>query len=261
VEHGQHVDALERELDRFVTLLATAGPDAEVPACPEWTVTDLVEHLGVIHRWVTEMVRRRSPVRLPREEMTFDRPTGPDDLGPWLAGGGGELVAVLRGAGADDAMWAWGLHQSVRFWSRRQLHETAMHRIDLAQASGTPTHLEPAVARDSIIELVDFLPHAVVFLPAVERLRGNGETIGLRATDVDGVGIITLTPAGFTFTPAVEGLAVDAPTVENVDAALVGPVSDLALVMSRRRAVGSPPVELRGRADLVEHWIAHSALT
>jgi uncharacterized protein (TIGR03083 family) len=250
MEHQECVDALERELDRFATLLTVAAPGAVVPACPDWSVTDLVEHLGIIHRWVTEMVDRRSPVRLPREEMEFDRPTGPEDLGPWLASGGAALVAVLRAADADDAMWAWGAHQSVRFWSRRQLHETAMHRVDLAQASAAPAQLEPEIAHDSILELIDFLPSAVVFLPAVEQLRGTGETIVLRATDFVGVGTISLIPDGFTF----------APTVGDADAALVGPVSELALVMSRRREPESASVELHGRRDLIEHWIAHSAL-
>lgn len=251
VKHGECVDALERELDRCTTLMTTADPDAAVPACPDWTVTDLVEHLGIIHRWVTAMVSERSPVRLPREEMEFDRPATPEDLGPWLRSGCDALVSVLRAAGADDAMWAWDPHQSVRFWSRRQLHETAIHRIDIAQAGGAPTQLEPAVAHDSILELIDFLPHAVVFLPEVEQLRGNGEMIALRATDTDGVGTITLAPDGFTFSPTVAATA---------DAALVGPVSELALVMSRRRALASNLVEVHGRRDLIEHWIAHSAL-
>lgn len=255
MEHEECVDALERELDACAVLITTTDPDAAVPACPEWTVADLVEHLGVIHRWVTEMVRERSPVRLPREEMTFDQPSTPEDLGPWLRSGGAALVSVLRAAGADDAMWAWGPHQSVAFWSRRQLHETAIHRVDLAQASGAPAVLEPAVAHDSMLELIDFLPHAVAFLPAVEQLRGSGETIVFRATDVDGVGTITLSPDGFAFTPTA-----GAETVHDADAALVGLVSDLALVMSRRLDLGAPPVEIRGRRELIEHWIDHSAL-
>lgn len=255
MEHAEHVDALSRELDWCTTLLTAADPGAAVPACPDWSVTDLVEHLGIIHRWVTEMVGQRSPVRLARDEMVFDRPTGPDDLGPWLRSGGTALVSVLRAADPDDPMWAWGPQPSVRFWSRRQLHETAIHRIDLAQASGVSAELEPAVARDSILELIDFLPNTAGFLPEVEQLRGNGETIVLRSTDTDGVGTITLTPGGFTFAAGVER-----PTVEDADAALVGPVSELALVMSRRREADSAPVERYGRRELIEHWIAHSAL-
>lgn len=130
-----------------------------------------------------------------------------------------------------------------------------MHRIDLAQASAAPAQLEPAIARDSILELLDFLPNAVVFLPDVEQLRGNVETIVLRATDTDGVGAIRLMPDGFTFVPSV-----GVPTVEDADAALVGPVSELALVMCRRRELDSNSVEVHGRRDLIDHWIAHSAL-
>lgn len=149
-------------------------------------------------------------------------------------------------------MWAWGPDQSVRFWSRRQLHETAIHRIDLAQASAAPAQLEPEIARDSILELLDFLPSAAVFLPEVVQLRGNGETIAIRATDLDDVGTITLTPHGFTFAPTVA----DAHT----DASVAGSINDLALVIARRLDADQPGVVLSGRSELVAHWIGHSAL-
>lgn len=228
-------------MHRFVALLATADPDAVVPACPDWTVTQLIEHLGVIHRWVTDMVRQRAPARLPREEMTFDRPTGPDDLGRWLGAGGSELVAELRAAGAADAMWAWDPAQGVSFWSRRQLHETAMHRIDLAQAMGVPTELEPAVADDSVRELIEFLPHVAQFLPGGAELRGHGETIALRATDFDGIGTILLTPEGFIF----------ADSDDDADVVVVGPASDLARLLYRRLGPASDALEVRGRRDIL----------
>ncbi len=255
MEHQDRVDALERELDRSVTLLATADPDAVVPACPDWTVTQLIEHLGVIHRWVTEMVRRRAPARLPREEMTFDRPTGPDDLGRWLGAGGSELVAVLRAAGPTDAMWAWDPDQGVSFWSRRQLHETAMHRIDLAQAMGATAppemaELEPAVGDDAVRELLEFLPHVAQFLPGGADLRGDGGTITLRATDFDGIGTITLVAEGFTFT---------APD-DDADVVVAGSASDLARLLYRRLDPASDSLEIRGRRDVLDHWIEHSAL-
>ncbi len=250
MEHQARVDALEREIDRFVVLLATADPDAIVPQCPDWTVTDLIEHLGVLHRWVTEMVRRRVSARLPREEMTFDLPTGPDELGRWLGAGGCALVAVLRAAQRDDAMWAWDPAQGVSFWSRRQLHETAMHRIDLAQAMGAPAELEPAIGDDSVRELIEFLPHVAQLLPGGAELRGDGGTIALRATDYDGIGTITLVPDGFTFG------AVD----KHADVVVAGPASDLALLLYRRLDPASAVLHIRGRRELLDHWIEHSAL-
>ena len=50
--HTECVDRLAFEVDQFVALLDTADLDAPVPTCPEWTVTDLAVHLGIIHRWV-----------------------------------------------------------------------------------------------------------------------------------------------------------------------------------------------------------------
>ena len=64
------------------------------------------------------------------------------------------------------------------------------------------------------------------------------------------MGTITLTPDGFTFSR----------TVPDAHATLVGPVNELALVVSRRRQLDVAPVELHGRRDLIELWIAHSAL-
>ena len=250
MEHADCVDALEGEVRRSAELLEQLAPDAPIPTCPEWKVTDLVEHVGVIHRWVAEMVRTRSTVRLSREEMAFALPE-PTDLAAWLSAGGEELVAELRAAGGGEPMWAWGPHQQVRFWSRRQLHETALHRIDLALAVGGPAELEPAVARDSILELLGFLPHMVAFSPGVVELRGDGETIALCATDCDGVGTITLTPTGFS---VARDVVVDA------DLTMTGSVNDLALVISRRLDPGDLRVSLTGRTELVHHWIEHSAL-
>ena len=248
--HTECVDGLTVEVARFGALLDAATPDAPVPTCPEWTVTDLAVHLGIIHRWVTRMVRERTPERIPRVEAEYPHPESPDDVAPWFRAGGRELVATLRPCDADTAMWAWGPEHHVHFWSRRQLHETAMHRIDLALVGGAAAELDREVARDSILELLDFIPNFGAVLPHLAELRGNGETIALRATDGDGFGTITLTPTGFQVDEALGA----------TDVSVSGSMSDLALTMSRRLAVTDPKIKVSGRMDLVGHWIAHSAL-
>ena len=40
--------------------VAGADPDGTVPTCPEWTVRDLVRHMGGVHRWATGFVRGRT---------------------------------------------------------------------------------------------------------------------------------------------------------------------------------------------------------
>ena len=36
------------ESDRFAEVLADADPDTRVPSCPDWTVADLLWHLGEV---------------------------------------------------------------------------------------------------------------------------------------------------------------------------------------------------------------------
>ncbi len=125
-----------------------------------------------------------------------------------------------------------------------------MHRIDLALACGGPPGLDPEVARDSILELLNFIPLISVRVPHLAELRGDGETIALRAKDGDGFGTITLTPNGFRVDD----------DLGTTGASVAGSMSDLALVVSRRAPVDDPRIKVSGRTDLVDYWIAHSAL-
>ncbi|MEO6468538.1 MAG: maleylpyruvate isomerase family mycothiol-dependent enzyme [Acidimicrobiia bacterium] len=248
--HVECIDGLALEADRFAALLDAADPATRVPTCPEWTVKDLVVHLGIIHRWVTRMVRERPAEPILRVEAEYPHPESPGELAGWFREGAAALVAMLQVCDANTPMWAWDLALGVSFWSRRQLHETAMHRIDLALACGMPTELDREIARDSILELLDFIPLLGERVPDLMELRGNGETIGLRATDGNGFGTITLTSNGFQVDDDLDA----------TDASISGSMTDLALTMSRRLPVTDPKINVSGRMDLVWHWIAHSAL-
>ena len=59
MEPAEHIAALRRE-GAAVATAARSGLDAPVPSCPDWTVADLVAHLGVAHRWATANVREPS---------------------------------------------------------------------------------------------------------------------------------------------------------------------------------------------------------
>src|SRR5579863_4338239 len=146
LNHVECCDALEIEVGRFASAMSSMSRDDEIPTCPGWNVVDLAEHLGLIHRWAEELVRLRSPERIRRERSVADR----DTVSPeWIRDGGDRLVATLRQADPDDAMWAWGPDQHVRFWSRRQLHETLVHRTDLELAAHLDPSVEPVIAIDA----------------------------------------------------------------------------------------------------------------
>jgi uncharacterized protein (TIGR03083 family) len=147
-------------------------------------------------------------------------------------------------------MWAWGADQHVRFWSRRQLHETLVHRTDVELALGRAPMAEPAVAADAIDEFLANLRGAAAFSPRVSNLCGGGERLAFRATDEDREWSVTLRPDGFDI-----GEAGRAP-----DATLAASALNLLLVLYRRRPPGTAGVQLAGDGALVDMWLANSAL-
>ena len=145
-----------------------------VPSCPGWAVHDLALHLGTVHRWAEELVRVRATTRIPSSDMGLDE--GPVD-GEWVRRGGEALLRTLRATDPAASMWAWGADQHARFWSRRQLHETLVHRFDLELAEGRSPSAPAHLAADTIDEFLANLARAEYFSPNVSRLRGNGESI------------------------------------------------------------------------------------
>jgi uncharacterized protein (TIGR03083 family) len=246
VNHVENCHALDVEVARFSNVMSTLAPGVAISTCPGWTVLDLAEHLGVIHRWAEELVRRRSPERIPRDVPASLR----DDVNPdWITEGGTRLVATLLAANPDDEMWAWGLDQHVRFWSRRQLHETLVHRMDLELAAAMVPSAEPAIAIDAIDEYLSNIEKVGKHSPELAPLRGHGERLAFRVRDTPTLWAITFDEAGFNVSQADGAF----------DATLVGSPVDLLLAILRRRDVAQGNTEVEGDRSLVEFWLEHSA--
>jgi uncharacterized protein (TIGR03083 family) len=150
-------------------------------------------------------------------------------------------------------MWAWGLDQHAAFWSRRQLHETFVHRTDLEQALGIDPKVDAGVAADAIDEFLLNLAPAAYFSPKINNLRGNGERITFVACDIDRSWTIVLAPEGFTVS---DGRDQSEPTA----ASLIGLALPLLLVLYRRRSSAEAGVAIDGNHELAEFWLANSAL-
>ena len=127
------VDALRASTTAMVGTVRAADPQASVPACPGWTVTDLVDHLGRVHLWAAHCARTGSqPDQYPRRDREQPLPD-------WYAACADTVVTTLAGLPADHPSWSFSAvpgHQDVRFWRRRQFHETTVHRVDALQARG-----------------------------------------------------------------------------------------------------------------------------
>ena len=226
MEHTEHVDVIRSESAAFVAAAEAAGPDASVPSCPDWTVADLLGHLGTVQRWAGGIVETRAAEgRFPGD---VGCPTDPAALPDWVRAGSAHLADVLASTPSDAEMWTFAGPGAASFWSRRQAQEVALHRVDAELAAGSPTPLDAALARDGIDEFFD----VIAPLRLRERLVGNGETVHLHCTDGEGEWLVRLTPDG----PEVERAHAKG------DVAARGAASDLLLVLRGRKGVDAVDV-------------------
>ncbi|MDT8914555.1 maleylpyruvate isomerase family mycothiol-dependent enzyme [Amycolatopsis sp. PS_44_ISF1] len=155
----------------FAEGLRTGEPGAPVPDCGGWTRADLGAHLGHVHRWAAEVVRTGEP--RPQE---FGNPPSAD-LPGWYAESASVLLDALAEADPEASCWHFGATARTKaFWFRRQVHETAVHLIDLTEAA----ELDPVIAADGVSEVFEAILPRIARRHAVPPLAAP---ITLRATD------------------------------------------------------------------------------
>jgi uncharacterized protein (TIGR03083 family) len=271
--HQRCCDLASGEIARFAEVIAEADPATPVPTCGRWTLADLVQHIGHIHRWVAAMVAELSPTRHSRRKADLPLPPDPSTWPHWLADAQELLIQVLRAANPDAHMWAWGPDKHARFWSRRMLHETAVHRVDAELSLAIDPRIDPAVALDGISEFLENLPRS-------RPLRGNGETLHLVATDQVSAPdqphrwAIVRHPTTFTWshnqpppdppppsTPATPTTAATPTTPPAPAVTARASSSDLYLFLWGRVPATDPRLTVTGDPALLAHWQHHAVIT
>ncbi|MFE2678122.1 maleylpyruvate isomerase N-terminal domain-containing protein [Streptomyces hygroscopicus] len=127
---------------------AADGTDAPlIPSCPGWTMSDLVLHLGGVHRLLARVIQDRLTEQpdltditlfdLPEDHADWPRPTGGPHHGPvpvglvdWFAEGAARLEALFRSVDPRVPVWTWSAERTAGFWLRMQTIEAALHRWD-----------------------------------------------------------------------------------------------------------------------------------
>lgn len=245
METTEHTRTLDEEGRLLAVAARKAGTDAEVPTCPGWRVRDLLRHVGTVHRWAAGFVAEghTSPRRSGAEPELDGEP-----LLAWYEEGHCRLVATLRAAPADVACWSFLPAPSpLAFWSRRQAHETAVHRVDAESAhGGTPG--EPAV--DFAVDGVDELLLAF-HARAKSRVRTDKpRVLRVRATDTDAAWTVRLSSEPPVATRTDTSAAPDA------DCEIAGPAPQLYLSLWNRL----PFPSVTGDASLAALWRENSGI-
>lgn len=242
--------ALRRESDAL-SAAARGHLDAAIPAVEDWTVGEVVAHVGQGAQWAVHLVRdgmdaTEALLALPPDPDTAE--LGEEGLLAWFDARTDELCTALEAAGPDSPCWTFSGEGPARAWWRRRAQETAIHRWDVAGAAGAASPIDRDLALDGIDEVFE------LFVPRLgDRLAGDGRSLHLHATDdglPDGAGEWTI-----VFT--AEG-----PTCERGhakgDAAARGSASDLLLLLWNR--VPPSRLEVFGDATVLDFWAARARI-
>jgi uncharacterized protein (TIGR03083 family) len=221
---------------------AEVAPDSLVPGCPDWSVRDLVAHLGEVQRTWAYIVAAGPGDEPPDEDQVPGAEPG-EELLAWSAESTGMLVRALAAAGPDQGCWTWWAHAggsapaTAGAVARHQVQEAAVHAFDAQEAAGHGEPLPVAVAADGVGE---FLTVGLASLGPWPHEPGQ---VGLDATDA-GTWVVDLDAEGaVTLPPGTAGV--------KPGAWLRGPASDLVLALYGRTA----EVDIEGDSELAEQLL------
>ncbi|GAA3665158.1 maleylpyruvate isomerase family mycothiol-dependent enzyme [Lentzea roselyniae] len=141
----------------FCAAVAASDLDAQVPSCPEWTLYDLVQHLGDGRRKWAAIVGA-GPASAPPDRTPSVAPRERDAAVAWMTEPTRELLNALEEAGPERGCWTpWGDSQSPQTSgaaARRQLQEISMHTYDAQLTAGDPQPLPAGIALDGVDEFL-----------------------------------------------------------------------------------------------------------
>lgn len=223
--------------------------DHAVPSCPGWTVQDLIEHLGTVHR--------RAIARIGSDQnptgYDLDIPSESMDLMAWFTAGWNELNHKFETLGPEYKAWNWtGSNQNVGWMIRRQAHEAAIHRYDAELAhmglpsvsafkslpqESIPFGYSPEFAIDGIEERL------TVSIGGKANLKSSlPGSLHLHATDIEAEWSLTLLHGKLELNHAHT----------KADAALRGTASEIYLWTWGR--LPAEVLECFGNDDVIEAW-------
>lgn len=240
----------------LVSTVDGANLTTAVPTCPGWDLGKLVRHVGTVYRWVGEICTTQAQERVNIRNLDLQFPSGPAaDWAGWLRESGTLVVDALDDTVSGTPVWAWGPDQRVDFWSRRMVHETAIHLADAQIALGGASHLLPHVAADGVDEFLDNLPSALSTAPNEVGIPGD-VTIHLHATDAADAGPH---PAEWTIDTAADGTFAWSHDHRKGAVAVRGTAEDLYLFAYGRLGVDDGRLDVFGDRDVLMQWVASSA--
>lgn len=248
MENARLLEYLASDYER-TRAVAPGNLDRLVPSCPEWTVADLVRHVGTVylHKAVT-MREGAFPVPWPPPGLNDEEPVALLDQAY------AELMEEFNRHDPEDFSPTWyDPDQTVGFWIRRMAQETVIHRIDAELGADLPIAPIPVdLAIDGIDELLKiFVAYDVKKWPE-DYAETLGQSPGWSYTiNADGVEWLIGTSPGSFSVGGGPGMTV--PDFSKVDVAISGTPAAILRWVWNRETPGEPSaLTIAGYADLTE---------
>jgi uncharacterized protein (TIGR03083 family) len=241
MESKRLLECLDQDYRRLRSVTAGADLAAIVPTCPEWTMADLVRHVGAVYLHKVECLRLgTNPEVWPPPGLNGEEPLALLDRAY------AELVAEFTKRGAEAPAFTWyEPDQTVGFWIRRMAQETVIHRVDGELTAGFDLAPIPAdLAEDGVDEfLVAFIEFgAKAWLDDFEDVLATADGRSVRIETPDAAWLVRPTP---------EGIDVRVSDVDSADAVVRADPTDLLLWLWNR--MSDDTVAITGDPALVAY--------
>jgi uncharacterized protein (TIGR03083 family) len=252
MDTSAYLNAVVAQTSTFADWVDGKDATAPVPTCPEWTLAELVDHVGATQRMVAMLVNERMTDPSGAFAGYVPAPADSAQWGAWLNGTAAEAKQAFESAAEDAPVWdPNGGTAGVPFWSRRLFGEACVHRADAAAALGTPYELAPESAVEAVEDWLDTMTSRTYWerrAGFAEAMRGDGQTLHFHATDA---------PGEWVARREADQVVLERTHIK-ADVAVRGPAADLLLVLSRRRPLdAAPALEVHGDRALFDHWVGH----
>lgn len=225
-----YVAHLRASSARFVTVLAEAPSDVQVPTCPDWRTDDLLWHLAEV-QWFWGRVVERA-VDDPDQLTPPRRPADRAGLVEFFEEATALLQRTLAETDPAEWRWTWSEDQTAGFIRRRQAHESLIHRIDAELTADVErAHVDADLATDGVDEALRIMFGGA---PSWARVRAlSGHTVRVRTTDTGSSWHVTLarldgtSPDGETYADEPALVVADQDDGDRVAATVEGAAADL----------------------------------
>lgn len=247
MHHAEFIDTTEDAAEGFALLLGSADLATPVPSCPGWSLADLADHLGGVHRWARAQLVGGAQV----DEQPTEAPLGDSDaLVAWFREGATALVETLRELPEDAPCWALYPPARASTWAKRQAFETTLHLWDATEALGIAVPIPSRLAAAGVAEVAeDMYPRQV----ALGRMLPLDAIVDLKLKDA-------VLGEDTTTGPVVRLGAVGEPTARlerPADATLELTAEDALLLLWKRRDLSTVDGLLTGSRATLERVLAH----